>query len=298
MARYKTIDIRIWMDEKFMSLDEGCQLLFIYLLTSQNTTPIGTLSIPTPVLAAWLRKDIETVSKRLGILSQKGLIRVSGSGLIWIRNYLRYNPPANPKVANGYCKFFDEMPTCSLQAEIAQSVISACESKGNEYVKQVKGPLGIYLNQAKNDDGTDTVSEPYRNQEQEQEYISTNVDKEKNIKKESQTETEKPRKTRNAPLKKPDDVSDQVWEDFLQIRKAKHAPLTETALNGIRREAEKADISLEAALQTCCERGWQGFKADWYRKESYNGYSVNRKSEMPFPSDVSDFTGKPLVEPM
>ena len=33
MARYRTIDIRIWMDAKFMSLDEGSQLLFIYLLT-------------------------------------------------------------------------------------------------------------------------------------------------------------------------------------------------------------------------------------------------------------------------
>ena len=123
--------------------------------------------------------------------------------------------------------------------------------------------------------------------------ISTNVDKEKNTKKES------PKKTRNTPLKKPDDVqNEQTWNDFIRLRNAKHAPLTETALNGIRREAEKAGISLEAALQTCCERGWQGFKADWYRKESYNGYSVNRKSEMPFPSDVSDFTGKPLVEPM
>lgn len=298
MARYKTIDIRIWMDEKFLSLDEGTQLLFIYLLTSQHTTPIGTLSLPCHVIAAWLQKDVDTVSKRLQILSQKGLIKVSNLGLIWIRNYLKYNQPANPKVAVGYCKFFEEMPECDLQGEVAEAVISSCKSKGSEYLNGVENKLSHYVSRFKKSSPIETVSEPYRNQEQEQEYISTNVDKEKNIKKESQTETEKPRKTRNAPLKKPDDVSDQVWEDFLQIRKAKHAPLTETALNGIRREAEKAGISLEAALQTCCERGWQGFKADWYRKESFNGYSVNRKSEMPFPSEVSDFTGKPLVEPM
>lgn len=125
MARYKTIDIRIWLDKKFLSLDEGTQLLFIYLLTSQHTTSIGTLSLPAHVIAAWLQKDIDTVSKRLDILSQNGLIKVSGVGLVWIRNYLKYNPPANPKVASGYCKFFDEMPECELQSEVAEAVISA-----------------------------------------------------------------------------------------------------------------------------------------------------------------------------
>ena len=65
----------------------------------------------------------------------------------------------------------------------------------------------------------------------------------------------------------PDGVSLQTWEDFKTLRKAKRATLTETALNGIRREAEKAGISLQTALETCCERGWQGFKAEWYAKE-------------------------------
>ena len=65
----------------------------------------------------------------------------------------------------------------------------------------------------------------------------------------------------------PDGVSLQTWEDFKALRKAKRAPINETALNGIRREAEKAGISLQTALETCCERGWQGFKAEWYAKE-------------------------------
>lgn len=61
----------------------------------------------------------------------------------------------------------------------------------------------------------------------------------------------------------PDGVSESVWKDFLQIRKAKRAPMTDTALAGIQREAEKAGLSLQKALEVCCERGWQGFKADW-----------------------------------
>ena len=179
MARYKTIDIRIWMDEKFLSLDEGTQLLFSYLLTSQHTTPIGTLSLPCYVIAAWLQKDVDTVSKRLQILSQMGLIKVSRLGLIWIRNYLKYNPPANPKVAVGYCKFFEEMPECDLQREVAYAVISSCKSKGSEYLNGVEDKLSHYVSRFKKSSPIETVSEPYRNQEQEQEqeqyqYINTN----------------------------------------------------------------------------------------------------------------------------
>ncbi len=62
---------------------------------------------------------------------------------------------------------------------------------------------------------------------------------------------------------KPEAVSDSVWSDFLAIRKAKRAPLTQTALDGIQREASKAGMGLADALALCCARGWQGFKADW-----------------------------------
>ena len=67
-----------------------------------------------------------------------------------------------------------------------------------------------------------------------------------------------------AKISKPDEVADQVWADFLQVRKAKRSPLTATALAGIEREAAKAGIGLQQALEVCCESGWAGFKADWY----------------------------------
>ncbi len=62
---------------------------------------------------------------------------------------------------------------------------------------------------------------------------------------------------------KPEGVSDSVWSDFLAIRKAKRAPLTATALEGIEREATKAGMNLADVLALCCTRGWQGFKAEW-----------------------------------
>lgn len=62
---------------------------------------------------------------------------------------------------------------------------------------------------------------------------------------------------------KPADVTDQTWADFLAVRKIKKAPLTPTALVQITNAAAKAGYTLEAALQMCCERGWQAFRADW-----------------------------------
>ena len=64
------------------------------------------------------------------------------------------------------------------------------------------------------------------------------------------------------------DVPDEVLADFLKIRKAKNAPLTNTAIAGIRREAGKAGITMTEALTVCCEAGWQGFRADWYAKRT------------------------------
>ncbi len=54
-----------------------------------------------------------------------------------------------------------------------------------------------------------------------------------------------------------------MLNDFIAMRKAKNAPLSATALTGLRREAEKAGKSLADVMAICCERGWRGFKAEW-----------------------------------
>jgi len=66
-----------------------------------------------------------------------------------------------------------------------------------------------------------------------------------------------------AVVTQPEGVSDLVWQDFLAVRKANRAPLTQTALDGIAREASKAGITLAKALSICCTRGWRSFNAGW-----------------------------------
>ena len=83
---------------------------------------------------------------------------------------------------------------------------------------------------------------------------------------ETETEKRQIKETENRVQKAlacPDAVRPETWSDFLQIRKAKKAPVTAAAIAGIEREARKAGWSLEKALIECCARGWAGFKADW-----------------------------------
>ena len=58
-------------------------------------------------------------------------------------------------------------------------------------------------------------------------------------------------------------IPEQLARDYLELRRKRRAPITKTALNGIRREAKKAGITLEQAIETCCANGWQGFRASW-----------------------------------
>ena len=67
---------------------------------------------------------------------------------------------------------------------------------------------------------------------------------------------------------RPDEVAEPVWQDFQRLRAQKRAPLTDTALAGLRREAAKAGIGLGEALAYCCEQGWQGFNAGWYAERT------------------------------
>ncbi len=76
--------------------------------------------------------------------------------------------------------------------------------------------------------------------------------------------TPRKRSTPTTTAARPDDVSEPVWQDFQRLRREKRAPLTDTALAGVRKEAVKAGVPMEVALSYCCEAGWQGFNAGWY----------------------------------
>ena len=64
---------------------------------------------------------------------------------------------------------------------------------------------------------------------------------------------------------RPDGVSEALWDRFIQMRKAKKAPVTQRALDGLQREADKAQWPLADVLSYCVAKDWRGFEAGWVR---------------------------------
>ena len=89
------------------------------------------------------------------------------------------------------------------------------------------------------------------------------TDVQPNNKQEPITNKQETKKESATVVATPEGVTESVWQDFVKHRKAKKAPITPTALAGIKREADKASWSLDRAITECVERGWTGFKAEW-----------------------------------
>ena len=84
----------------------------------------------------------------------------------------------------------------------------------------------------------------------------------------SLTQTE-PKKTLNTNHKTennistPEGVPDDLWKEWIAMRKKQKAPVTDRVINSIKKESEKAGITLADAMQKMMIRGWRGFEAQW-----------------------------------
>jgi uncharacterized protein YdaU (DUF1376 family) len=71
-------------------------------------------------------------------------------------------------------------------------------------------------------------------------------------------------------------VEPRTARDWLTLRKSKKLTPTETALAGVKAEADKAGASMDDVVRMCCVRGWGGFKASWL--EGSNELKANGNS--------------------
>ena len=101
----------------------------------------------------------------------------------------------------------------------------------------------------------------------EQDDISVISDRYQSDSLETETETEKETETKKekkaTSVAMPDGISQSVWEDYKTLRKAKKAPVTQRVIDGMQEQANLAGWTLEKAMEECCIRGWQSFKAEW-----------------------------------
>ena len=97
---------------------------------------------------------------------------------------------------------------------------------------------------------------------------------------ETETETETEGETKKKPastvVERPSSVEQQVWNDWLAIRKVKRLPLTETAWAQMQDEIEASGFPVEVVIKECCLRGWAAFKVNWLKDNPITAPSAAR----------------------
>lgn len=86
-------------------------------------------------------------------------------------------------------------------------------------------------------------------------------------------------------VQRPDFVDEQLWNDWLVIRKKKNAPLTQTAWDLMTNEAAKAGWPIDKAIEECCLRTWASFKADWVATQ--RGQVINKQAAVEHRNQVA-----------
>ncbi|MDB5541960.1 MAG: hypothetical protein JWQ89_3687 [Devosia sp.] len=110
-------------------------------------------------------------------------------------------------------------------------------------------------------------------------------------------EEEKPARKRASPriqIECPEGVSPQVWTDWLQLRKDKRAPVTETVLAEAVKQASIAGLSLENFLRVWCSRGSQGLEASWLKPSERGAAFAKPELAVTVPS-AADLKTKELL---
>lgn len=99
------------------------------------------------------------------------------------------------------------------------------------------------------------------------------------------------RACRQPAVQCPDGVDQQVWNDWLALRKEKRASVTQTVIDGAMGEAAKAGMTFEDFLRVWCRRGTQGLEAAWLKPAERKAAATSRHngfSTMNYNEGISD----------
>lgn len=116
-------------------------------------------------------------------------------------------------------------------------------------------------------------------------HTVSNLINKKEIDKEKQHPSPPAKKAKRTSVCKPADVPENLWCDWIALRKQKRLPLTAQALALVQAEATKAGKTLAEVLQICLQNSWAGFRASWLT----NATNTQQQTERPFYTPTHDW---------
>ena len=171
-----------------------------------------------------------------------------------------------------------------------RSVITACESlvemgllerSGGERKLNTYSVKAFEIPQTGEKSSSDTTGENFsQTGEKSSSDLVKKVHTQNNNKSTIQNINKKNTKKSESDLLDEFGITGQLADDFITHRKACKAPITETALKGFQREADKAGIPLAEAITISIERNWRGFKSEWDWRG--NGVAQRQPQKMTF----------------
>lgn len=243
--------------------------------------------------------DRRTVFKAIAFLSSNDWIRVYKNGR-GSRNFYALNVQ---KISNAFEQsrilkegFYNESSSNFVTSDKNDTSIknatrsSIKNDTTSSYINDTEAGTFLHFHSDKNDTqlsqySVNTQSYIYTNEKNDSLKNSEPVEDELPLVEASEVvETEptssKPKKSKTN-VTKPDDVSDDLWADFLNHRKQKKAPVTDRVISLIRNEAKNAGWTLKEALNEVILRNWTGFKAEWVEAKDPNAVWVKTEDYQP-----------------
>jgi len=154
MRDYGKVYSTFWSSSTTSNLSDDGKLLALYLMTCGHATIAGVFRLPDGYVAEDLSWDTKRVAQGFAELFAKGFAnRCATTKWVWVCKHLEWNKPENPNQRKSASK-------------IALSVPDECAWK-LAFLRDSAEVLAIEL--PKIDNPSETLPEPFLNQEQEQE---------------------------------------------------------------------------------------------------------------------------------
>lgn len=111
MGDYRKVQTSIWNDEHFPFMSDDGKLVLLHVMTSFYSNAMGLYKCSIGALADEMRWDVERYRVAFQEAVDAGFVAYDEAmHVIYLPQFLRDNPPANPNVLRGWAKKWLEVP--------------------------------------------------------------------------------------------------------------------------------------------------------------------------------------------
>lgn len=156
MRSYGVISTQFWVHPHRKSLTTEAKLLYVYLISGPHATSLGCYRLSLNYIADDLAWSLSQVKKAIANCERLDLIKYDAKEWVFIKNFLHVEKVENPNQWRGIKRLFEKVPPdlCFYDQLIKQLLIKITFISDAE-----RADLNNRL---------ESLSKPFRNQEQEQ----------------------------------------------------------------------------------------------------------------------------------